>query len=74
MKPGTSDMPSNNRLLEPGRELAPPGTRAPQEKCARFYAARSLLGLIAALVHVGRRGRNRVTRYLHVGAQSAAAR
>jgi hypothetical protein len=40
-------MPTNRRLLEPGRDLDSAETRALLERWARLHAVRSLLGLIA---------------------------
>ena len=46
-------MPTNHRLLEPGRDLASNETRALLEKWGRLHAVRSLLSLLASIVYVG---------------------
>ena len=43
-------MPTNKRLLSPGRDLASSETRALLEKWGRLHAVRSLLSFAAALV------------------------
>ena len=46
-------MPTNNRLLEAGRDLASNETRALLEKWGKLHAVRSLLSLLASIVYVG---------------------
>ena len=46
-------MPTNHRLLEPGRDLASDETRALLEKWGKLHAVRSLLSLLASIVYVG---------------------
>ena len=46
-------MPTNNRLLEPGRDLASNETRALLVKWGKLHAVRSLLSLLASIVYVG---------------------
>ena len=46
-------MPTNQRLLEPGRDLASNETRMLLEKWGRLHAVRSVLSLLASLVYVG---------------------
>ena len=46
-------MPTNNRLLEPGRDLASNETRALLKKWGKLHAVRSLLSLLASIVYVG---------------------
>ena len=46
-------MPTNHRLLEPGRDLASNETRALLEKWGKLHAVRSLLSLLASIVYVG---------------------
>jgi len=43
-------MPTNHTLLEPGRDLSSPETRALLEKWGRLHAVRSVLSLLASLV------------------------
>jgi hypothetical protein len=45
-------MPTNKRLLEPGRDLASNETRALLEKWGKLHAVRSLLSLLASIVFV----------------------
>jgi hypothetical protein len=45
-------MPTNHRLLEPGRDLASPETRALLDTWVKLHAVRSVLSLSAALVFV----------------------
>ncbi len=46
-------MPTNQRLLEPGRDLASDETRMLLEKWGRLHAVRSVLSLLASFVYVG---------------------
>ena len=46
-------MPTNDRLLEPGRDLASDETRALLEKWGKLHAVRSVLSLLASIVYVG---------------------
>ena len=46
-------MPTNHRLLEPGRDLASCESRALVEKWGKLHAVRSLLSLLASIVYVG---------------------
>src|SRR5277367_4395023 len=45
-------MPTNRTLLERGRDLASPETRALLDRWAKLHAVRTILSLIAALVFV----------------------
>jgi hypothetical protein len=45
-------MPTNQRLLESGRDLASSETRALLEKWAKLHAVRSLLSLVASIIYV----------------------
>lgn len=45
-------MPTNRRLLTPGRDLAAAETRELLERWARLHAVRSILSLIAAMLFV----------------------
>jgi hypothetical protein len=45
-------MPTNHRLLAPGRDLASSETRALLDKWGRLHAVRSVLGFIASVVFV----------------------
>jgi Domain of unknown function (DUF1772) len=42
-------MPTNRRLLEPGRDLASPQTRALLDRWAKLHATRTILSLIATM-------------------------
>ena len=46
-------MPTNHRLLEPGRDLSSNETRALLETWGKLHAVRSVLSLLASLVYVG---------------------
>ncbi len=46
-------MPTNHTLLEPGRDLSSPETRALLEKWGQLHAVRSVLSLLASLVFIG---------------------
>lgn len=46
-------MPTNKRLLEPGRDLASSETRALLEQWGKLHAVRSLLSLLASIMYVG---------------------
>ncbi|MDN0082736.1 DUF1772 domain-containing protein [Crenobacter sp. SG2305] len=46
-------MPTNKRLLDPGRNLASAETRALLQQWGRLHAVRSVLGLLATLVDLG---------------------
>jgi uncharacterized membrane protein len=46
-------MPTNNRLLEPGRDLASVETRGLLEKWGRLHAVRSALSLVASAIFLG---------------------
>jgi len=46
-------MPTNHRLLEPGRDQGSVQTRALLQRWGRLHAVRSVLGLMAALVDLG---------------------
>jgi hypothetical protein len=46
-------MPTNYRLLAPGRDLGSSETRSLFEKWGRLHAIRSLLSLIASAIYVG---------------------
>jgi hypothetical protein len=45
-------MPTNHRLLEPGRDLASPETRALLEKWVGLHGVRTALGLLAGAVYL----------------------
>jgi hypothetical protein len=45
-------MPTNDRLLAPGRDLASPETRVLLEKWGRLHAVRSVLSVVASVVYV----------------------
>ncbi|MBM4256139.1 MAG: DUF1772 domain-containing protein [Deltaproteobacteria bacterium] len=45
-------MPTNHTLLEPGRDLSSPETRALLEKWGQLHAVRSVLSLLASLVFI----------------------
>lgn len=45
--------PTNNRLLEPSRDLASRETQGLLEKWGRLHAVRSALSLVASVVYVG---------------------
>jgi uncharacterized membrane protein len=45
-------MPTNNQLLEPGRDLTSNETRGLLEKWGRLHAVRTLLSLIASAIYV----------------------
>src|SRR5437016_3899174 len=45
-------MPTNNRLLSPGRDLGSSETRALLEKWGRLHAVRSLLSFVASLIFI----------------------
>jgi len=45
-------MPTNHKLLAPGRDLASPETRALLETWGRLHAVRSALSLLASVVYV----------------------
>ena len=45
-------MPTNHRLLEPGRDLASDGTRALLERLAKLHAVRTVLSLISAVLYL----------------------
>ena len=45
--------PTNNRLLEPGRDLASRETQDLLEKWGRLHAVRSALSLVASAIYVG---------------------
>ena len=47
-------MPTNNLLLEPGRDLASPQTRELLQKWVKLHGVRSVLGLLAAAVYLWR--------------------
>jgi hypothetical protein len=46
-------MPTNHRLLEPGRDLGSTETRALLEKWGNLHAVRSALSLIASIIYIG---------------------
>jgi hypothetical protein len=46
-------MPTNHRLLEPGRDLGSSETRALLQKWAHLHAVRSVLSLAASVIYVG---------------------
>lgn len=46
-------MPTNQKLLESGRDLASSETRMLLEKWAKLHAVRSALSLLASIVYVG---------------------
>jgi len=46
-------MPTNHRLLEPGRDLGSTETQALLEKWAKLHAVRSALSLVASVIYVG---------------------
>lgn len=46
-------MPTNQRLLEPGRNMASSETHALLERWGRLHAIRSVLSLLACLVYLG---------------------
>ena len=48
-------MPTNRRLLEPGRDLASPETRALLDRWVKLHAVRTILSLIATVVLVWQR-------------------
>jgi hypothetical protein len=45
-------MPTNNRLLEPGRDLSSPETRELLGKWAKLHLVRTVLSLLATVVYV----------------------
>ena len=45
--------PTNNKLLDPGRDLASPETRALLVKWGKLHAIRSALSLVATMLFVG---------------------
>lgn len=45
-------MPTNHRLLEPGRDLSSAETRSLLNKWARLHAVRSVLSFIASIVYL----------------------
>jgi hypothetical protein len=45
-------MPTNRRLLAPGRDLASPETRELLDQWAKLHAVRSVLSLLATVVYV----------------------
>lgn len=45
-------MPTNNKLLAPGRDLSAAETRSLLEKWGRLHAVRSLLSFLASLVYL----------------------
>jgi uncharacterized membrane protein len=45
-------MPTNNQLLEPGRDLTSNETRGLLEKWGRLHAVRTVLSLIASAIYV----------------------
>jgi Domain of unknown function (DUF1772) len=45
-------MPTNHRLLDPGRDLALDETRKLLEKWGRLHAVRSTLGLVASVIYL----------------------
>ena len=44
-------MPTNHRLLEPGRDLASSETRALLDRWVKLHAVRTVLGLLATVVY-----------------------
>jgi hypothetical protein len=44
-------MPTNHRLLEPGRDLASSETRALLDRWVKLHAVRTVLSLLAAVVY-----------------------
>lgn len=46
-------MPTNNRLLEPGRDLTSLETRTLLEKWGRLHAVRSVLSVLASMLFIG---------------------
>jgi hypothetical protein len=45
-------MPTNKRLLEPGRDLGAPETRTLLERWAKLHAVRTVLGVTATVLYV----------------------
>lgn len=45
-------MPTNHKLLAPGRDLAAAETRALLDKWSKLHAVRTLLGLVASVVYL----------------------